>query len=474
MKLFKKKQDIAGIYIEDNSITICQLKPGQEPQVEKIIDVSLPEGTVKNGIILKLDILIKTIKGCFRKNNIKSKRVAVTVSDLPLIIRPAAYPKVPEEKIKEALKPEVDKYMVGEEPIIDYCSLEKDKILLFSIKKALANSLLSVMGKAGLDLVAIDIESLSVLRTLVDSNIDPTSKDTSMLVLVFPHKLELIIITKGLPQYLRSVDVENIANIIREVELTKKSWEEQSSQSPIKKIIILGSDSRAKDLFVELPEEIGALEVAQPLGSPPDKYTLSQSTSIGLALRGKKTFPFDINFVPPEKHKKLQIKRRFFSVFTSLSIILICIFATNLILSGIISSIHNKLIPIKRDLDTYQHALTQIEEVYETKKILIKGINYRKEFLSKVKRLPLALILDDIRKFIPQEVWLTKVSHKSEGSVILTGESFSQEAVYKYNNLLYFSDYFKDPKVSDITTKEEVFHFSILCPLLNEKGNNED
>ena len=147
-----KKREVVGLHIGDRKISICRLKSGSSKEIEKIVDVSLSEKTVRKGIILNPGVLVILIKDAFRKNNIENENVAVAVSGLPLVVRPITSPKVGKEKLYEALKNEVAKYMAGEEPIIDHYSLDKNRMLLLSIKKTLADSILSVIKQAGLNL----------------------------------------------------------------------------------------------------------------------------------------------------------------------------------------------------------------------------------------------------------------------------------------------------------------------------------
>lgn len=468
-----KKQNIAGLYIEDGKISVSRLKSGSASKVAKVVDVPIPEGTVEKGRILEADILAKLIKNAFSKNRIRTKNVAVTVSNLPLITHLSVLPKVPEDKIKEALKPEMSKYMTGEEALIDFYPLEKNKALLFAIKKSFADSLLSVIRKTGLNLVAIDIGLFAALRTLINNNVDPASEDTTMLGLISYNKIELAIIRKGIPQYIHSASASGISDMAREVELTQKSWQEESPEHPVKKIIILGGDT--ENLRSQLEEK--DLELAKPLGDSADKYSFPQVISLGLALRGPQSYDFDINFLPPEKYREALMKKRFFSVFISWAVIITLFLGVSFMLSNMISSFQRKLVPVEQELSGYQNLLTEMERVLITKESLSGDISPKEEFISQLDRLPLVQILEDIRKFIPKEVWLTKISNRTKGSIVLTGKSLSQEAIYRYVNLLYFSEHFDEPKVASMITEEEkgfqVIDFSIVCPLSKEERDED-
>ena len=478
-----KKREVVGLHIGDRKISICRLKSGSSKEIEKIVDVSLSEKTVRKGIILNPGVLVILIKDAFRKNNIENENVAVAVSGLPLVVRPITSPKVGKEKLYEALKNEVAKYMAGEEPIIDHYSLDKNRMLLLSIKKTLADSILSVIKQAGLNLAGIDVGLFSVLRTLIGGNIDPSCEDTSMLGLVLADKIELGIIRKGLPQYIHSASITNVADIVREIELTKRAYEEEFPQFPVKKTIILDSDADNRNLYSQLAKEIENLEVAKASIQPPGEYDLSQFISLGLALRGKQDSAFDINFLSAEKYEQKFTRKKALAIFIPFILILIVFLLANIMISNMSSSLKEKLIPLEQELNLHKGVLAEVEEIYTTKEFLIKDISYRKKFIDRLKSIRLPQILEDIKAFIPKEVWLTKISHRNEDSIILTGESLSEEAVYKYVNLLYFSNYFQKAEIFSMNTETEggypVVHFSIICTLsdevINEEtGENED
>lgn len=470
------QKGIVGISIGPERIFVTQLRrTAGKLEIDKSVSVGIPTRAIQNGLIVDIKVFAQTLKKLFIDNDIKARQVIGSISDAAVIMQVAKLPKMPKTQMKEALKGEIDKYMLsGEEAVLDYYPLDKEKVFIVAIKKDIVKTLLTTMEKAGLDLVGIDIAPLAALRALGQGNIDLASKKATILILVGSEKTDISVIKDGIPSYSRSVDTADVPELTKEIKITTTYWEEEFPDVLIEKIVILGDTTKAKNLHVELPEELGAIEQGRPLGMIFADFNLSQSVSIGLAMRGTgEKFTFDTNLLPPEKFIKMKLEKRFLVSFASVSAILFAFFIMSFVFSIIINSYEKKLTPIKQELATSPDILTEVEKVNEERRYIINSLNQKEQFIAQIQLTPWPEILRDLKDYIPKEVQLTEISSKKDTTLILQGKSFSQDAVYKYVHLLAFSDYFYEPKLAVMEDEEEkdssIFKFNIICPLIEEE-----
>lgn len=99
---------------------------------------------------------------------------------------------------------------------------------------------------------------------------------------------------------------------------------------------------------------------------------------------------------------------------------------------------------------------------------MINMVNKMEVFIAEIEFIPWPSILREIKDRIPPEVWLARIFTAEEFTLTLQGESFSQESVHEYLNLLKSSDYFEEPELLHTRKREEdsaIVAFGITCPL---------
>ena len=199
---------------------------------------------------------------------------------------------------------------------------------------------------------------------------------------------------------------------------------------------------------------------------------------MGLALRGiQKKSLFAINLVPPEKIKADIIKRGFFLAFAFLSSAFFILLILNLIFTGMFGSYKKKLLPIKQKLEDSEDVLLKIKEINAKKDSYQRRLKERTDFIKHLNAISWVEIIEEIRRFMPHEVWLESIDTKDSNTIYLNGEAYSQDVVYKYVNLLEYSDYFYEPSLTEIDQQGagERVVFSISCPLrIFGKDKDED
>ncbi|MBU0570669.1 MAG: pilus assembly protein PilM [Candidatus Omnitrophica bacterium] len=469
--MFDPEKGIVGVSIGPRMIFITRFNSTKgTAETGKIVSIKLEEGVVQNGLIVDVEGLARILKNVFRDNNIKAKRVFACISGADEIVRTVTLPKMPKKQMKEALKGEIDKYMLsGEESVIDHYPLNKEKLLLVAIRKDITVTLLKVMEKAGLDLIGIDIFPLAALRALSRGNIDLISKKTTILILIGDEKTDICVVADGRLSYSRNIGTIGIAELIREVTDTISYWIEQSPDSAVEKIVISGDTIKAGELHAVLPDELGVIEQGECPGLTSAEFNLSRAASIGSAMRAfGENKVFDINLLPPGKFKRMRLEKLSLIIFTLFSVILLGIFIASFIFSVICERHTKKLDEVKQKIAESSGAITEAQKIRKEKLRVINMVNKMEVFIAEIEFIPWPSILREIKDRIPPEVWLARIFTAEEFTLTLQGESFSQESVHEYLNLLKSSDYFEEPELLHTRKREEdsaIVAFGITCPL---------
>ncbi|EKE07410.1 MAG: hypothetical protein ACD_18C00095G0005 [uncultured bacterium] len=179
-----------GLDISDLSIKLIQLENISDPKngptfnLKNIRNISLPPGLIINGEIAQESQVIHYIQKLLKGNNskdkpIKSPWVVINLPETHTFIKLIIINKNIDEIIQDDIEIEAQKYIPFTEKDMHYLDWEaipienepnKTKIIMAAAPKAITESYVSLIEKAGLNLVAIDIESLSIARAMVTAD----------------------------------------------------------------------------------------------------------------------------------------------------------------------------------------------------------------------------------------------------------------------------------------------------------------
>lgn len=366
--IFNIKLDKAfGIDISDGSIEILELKLFGGFRVATYGRVTLEEGIVRNGEIIKAEILKRKIAEALsqaRPQKISTNRVVVSLPESKVFIHHFELSSIDERELKHSLihlvEEEVKKLIPYDIDSIYYdwrllpAPLNekgaRKRILFVGAPKDIVDKYVTVMSELGLTLVALDIESMSLARTLLEKEdfsqmiVDIGLRTSNLSIFDQSGFLTLSVsipiagqeFTKAIAEKLgipeeeaeklkRTVGLElngslnilpilepKLKKIVQEINEAIEYYKSSYFQ-PVKKIILAGGSALLPKLDEYLAEELN-LEVS--VGNPSKivkwKKVLGKNTSeailfatvAGLAMRGVSSKSYDINLlnqVPAEK-----------------------------------------------------------------------------------------------------------------------------------------------------------------------------
>ena len=174
-KIAGRREDAIGLDIGSGSVKMADvvLRNGK-PYLKRMALMEAPERAVEDGAIAEEDLLADTLQKLAAKNGFAGGRVAAALGGRNLFIREVNFPRMTEKEMREAIRWDLEKYVPFSPDnlyfdfwIVGSGATEMEvRVLLVAVPKEVVDSLVRVVRKAGLKLVAIDIEPLAIQRTL--------------------------------------------------------------------------------------------------------------------------------------------------------------------------------------------------------------------------------------------------------------------------------------------------------------------
>jgi len=172
-----------GLDLSDLSLKIVQLKEKKGSlTLSNFIKQDIPKGLIEGGKIKKEDELVKVLKKAFSKikgESFKGARVVCNLPEEKVFIRIIQLPKMSDQEIAKAVTWEaeahiplsIDEVYLGWqviEPIFEH--IDHLDVLIAATPKTLVNQYLSFLNKSGLKPIALEPESLAVVRSLTTND----------------------------------------------------------------------------------------------------------------------------------------------------------------------------------------------------------------------------------------------------------------------------------------------------------------
>jgi len=185
---FRKNSPAFGLDLSDNSFKVVQLgKKRGKVFIDSFFKGDIPSGLIKGGEIKKEKELVNLFKQSFKKNKgnlFQDKRVVCSLPEEKVFIRIIQLPFMKKEELDETIKWEaeahipldIDEVYLGWqiiEPIFSH--IDHMDVLIVATPKNLVNGYVSFLKKSGFKPVALEPESVAVVRSLMkDDDLKPT------------------------------------------------------------------------------------------------------------------------------------------------------------------------------------------------------------------------------------------------------------------------------------------------------------
>jgi len=533
-KLFSEKiskanvagEEIAGIDISEESIKIAQLsKTDSNWILEKISLRLLDKNKTADGIINSKDYVSEELKLAIENSKIATTNVAISIPVTSAIIRVVTSPLMSDEELQKAIETDslwenlvqltddLNEYSIFHQVISRNNKTNTMEILFVASKLSDVNSYSSIIKKAGLNPVIMDVKCFT-LKNAFDNALKIENKANNALLEIGSEDNYLIIVHDNIPiitdiflrpnekellsQHSGNMQNEDLDSVVRRYCMQLKqalSDYESKYSSKINNIKIVSSLNNIEELIPLFRKNLlnTGLQVFDPLNEikvpeynkeKTDIKNKSIYTSVvGLAYRKLDVFGYykfvtavkNINLLPNREALKRQTKMKFLSGFAMKGLVG-GIAALYIFLIGFsffqISSNKNKLvneINIQQEFDLIsieQQKLTKISG--DMDKALKLGsmiasnqtISYR--------------ALAQITRSVPQRVQFTNLNYNGSNEIIITGLAFSDQDIINFISNLNGKDLIDQASLkamnvptgqNDLQSANNKKGFTILCKL---------
>ncbi len=177
-KFAGRRVDAIGIDIGSRSIKMAEVSSrGNRPFLKRMAIMDVPESVLEDGMISDEDMLAETLQRMAAKNGFSGYQVAVALGGRSLFIREVVFPRMSEKELRQAIRWDLEKYVPfsPEQLYFDFSIVGPGatdmevRLLLIAAPREGVDAITRVVAKAGLQLVAIDIEPLAIQRTLPET-----------------------------------------------------------------------------------------------------------------------------------------------------------------------------------------------------------------------------------------------------------------------------------------------------------------
>ena len=176
---FFSKETTVGIDIGSSCIKAVEIEPTASGWTLTNAAVTpTPREAIKDGCIINIIDVSQEIRSLLRDAGIKATGAVCAVSGSQVIVRQVQFPKMPEASLRKSIRYEASKYISSsmDDSIVEFEILgdaedpSQMNVMLVAAPRDMIDSRVSALESAGLEPMVIDIESFSLIRSLIEFN----------------------------------------------------------------------------------------------------------------------------------------------------------------------------------------------------------------------------------------------------------------------------------------------------------------
>lgn len=189
-KIISFDPEIFGLDLSDLSLKIVQIEGDKKQEtVSSFASADIPAGNIEDGKIVNKEAVAEIIKEAIKKSGpkkIKTKKVICSLPESKVFLRIISIPKMSKEETEEAIKWEMEASIpipidqaYFDWQVFDSSNEKKENVLTVAVSKEIADDLMEVLAKAGLEVYGLEVESIATARSLIawnDKNSDGEKK----------------------------------------------------------------------------------------------------------------------------------------------------------------------------------------------------------------------------------------------------------------------------------------------------------
>ncbi len=533
-KLFSEKiskaniagEEIAGIDIGEDSIKIAQLSKKENDWIlEKISLRLLDKNKTADGVINAKDYVSEELKLGMANAKVSTTNVAISIPVTSAIIRVVTSPLMSDDELQKAIETDslwenlvqltddLNEYSIFHQVISRNNKTNTMEILFVASKLSDVNAYSSIVKKAGLNPVILDVKCFT-LKNAFDNSFKIENKANNALLEIGSEDNYLIIVHDNIPiitdiflrpnekdllgQFDGNIQNTDTESVVRRYCMQLKqalSDYESKYSSKINNIKIVSSLSNIEELIPLFKKNLlnTGLQVFDPLNElqipayNQEKTNLRNrsiyTSVLGLAYRKLDVFGYykfvtavkNINLLPNREALKRQSKLKFLSGFAMKGLV------------GGIAALYLFLIGFsffqissnKGKLASESNIEQEFNLVSAEHKKLTKTVNDMKKALKlgnmvNSNQTASYRALAQITRSVPQRVQFTDLNYNGNNQVIITGLAFSDQDIINFIANLNSKDLIDQASLkamnvpkgkNDLQSANNKKGFTILCKL---------
>lgn len=183
-----------------------------KPKLMKYHEVTFPVDATREGEVVEQDVLVRALKQLWAAGKFKTRDVVLGVGNQRVLTRDLSVPKVPLDRIKEALPFQVQDLLPipVADAVLDFYPIaeaqgESGPVIQGLLVAASKNSVLAnvrAVQAAGLNPLDVDLNPFALTRALLSGE---NGRGTVALVHVGASTTCIVIATNGVPQFVRII-----------------------------------------------------------------------------------------------------------------------------------------------------------------------------------------------------------------------------------------------------------------------------
>jgi type IV pilus assembly protein PilM len=449
-----EKTGFRGLEIGIDFIRICLLEKKESGyEVQKLIVAPTPPEFFQNGFLTNSQALGSLLKRLWRTNKIGTRKVALSIATKGSLLRVLNIPYVDKNQLGKVLMERVSQYLtfaglkveIGWEILEAFTKEEQRylKVFLAVSRRDLLDYYLKALEIARLELVAITLPALAVLRNLSES-FEKSGRGKKIFVYVEEEVTHFFIIKDTAVDFVHPFDI-GVKEIFSD-EKKKAAFEEEvarlvASNSEVTEFLCSGTTDKIGDIVSALTQRTGRNFSSIGAGET--------ETVIGLARKEA----FKINLLPADivlKQGLVKDLARFLYGVIFLSVAMVVVFFI-LFFSNIVLS--QKISRYKERMKVFNEQFSEVADM-EAKVLEVQQlIESRQNMYQQYSYFYWGDLLNELAQVVPGALRLKRVEIKPDGTAVIYGEFLVRDGVtWVFNFIDNFkkSTYFKNVNLSSI------------------------
>ncbi len=208
---------VVGVDIGTSAVRAAEIETGEgRSQLVTFMQVGITPGAVVDGEVHDVSAVADALKRLFDVGGFSTKSVTIGVAGVRAITRDIEIPYVPDDEVDSVVRFQVsevlpfssDQVVMQSQVISDFAGVDGGmmrKVQVVAAHKEVVMPVAEAVERAGLDLVAVDLVPLALIRALCDQSY--AIEQPEALLSVGAGLTVLVVHQKGRPQFVRMVNM---------------------------------------------------------------------------------------------------------------------------------------------------------------------------------------------------------------------------------------------------------------------------